>query len=170
MCHTFFQEGDIPRQRATGAAKPYTYWHSTRSKAGTAIPPTNGPNGGWSKWIQAPMRTGKRMRKTLTGKTSNQIKNKVKADREELRDTGTLSDRDRQRVDPRSTARACATKCCKNWMGVRMTDFVPPPSNTSFTIPGRTAGLSAAGTGCGDLPGPDLRHGHGGQGHPDQSR
>lgn len=131
----------MPKQRATGAAKPYTYWHTYKVKGKDGEPVTKRAQ----RWmVRVDLGTdadGRRIRKTLTGKTSTEVKDKLRAAREELRDTGTLSDRTarlssyvdifldraKQRVAPKTYGayRACVTRYCKDWMGVRMTDFVP---------------------------------------------
>lgn len=131
----------MPKKRATGAAKPYTYWSTYTVKHHDGSVEKKRVQ----RWkIQIDLgrdADGVRRRKTYTGKTSNAVKEKVKNAREQLASTGTISDDSarlykyvqfflssaEQRVSPKTyTAyRGCVTKYCKDWMGLKMVQFVP---------------------------------------------
>lgn len=79
----------MPKSRGTGAAKPYTYW-STYT--------VNGQQKRVQRWkVQLDLgydAAGKRIRKTFTGKTSSEVKSKLKAAREEYAATGSVGHKD----------------------------------------------------------------------------
>lgn len=84
----------MPKQRATGAAKPYTYWHTytVKGRNGETITKRT------QRWmVRVDLGTdasGRRRRKMLTGKTSKEVKDKLRAAREELRETGSVGRED----------------------------------------------------------------------------
>lgn len=131
----------MPKKRAAGAARPHTYWHTYRVKGENGEPVVKRRQ----RWmVRVDIGTdaeGRRLRKTFTGPSSAAVKEKLRVAREELATTGALSDGSaslskyigfflssaEQRVAPKTYGayRACLTKYCQEWMGVRMVDFVP---------------------------------------------
>ncbi|AKV55541.1 site-specific recombinase, phage integrase family [Bifidobacterium actinocoloniiforme DSM 22766] len=131
----------MPKSRGTGAAKPYTYWSSyTVKKSDGTIERKRVQR--WKVRLDLGYDAdGKRIRKTFTGKTSAEVKAKLAAARKEIRDTGAISDKSaslrkyadlflssaQQRVAPSTWGayRTCVEKYCKDWMSLRIADFVP---------------------------------------------
>jgi integrase len=131
----------MPKERSAGAAKPYTYWRTYTVKDKNGMPVKKRTQ----RWmVQLDLgydANGNRIRKTFTGKTSLEVRNKLKAARQEIRDTGALSDKSaslrkyvdlflssaQQRVAPSTWSgyRTCVEKYCRNWMSLRIADFVP---------------------------------------------
>lgn len=131
----------MPKSRGTGAAKPFTYWttYTVKDKDGR---PVEKRVQRWKVRLDLGYDAdGKRIRKSFTGRTSAEANAKLAAARQEIRDTGSLGDRSaslrkyadpflssaQQRVAPSTWSAycTCVEKYCKDWMGLRVADFVP---------------------------------------------
>lgn len=78
----------MPKQRATGVAKPYTYWHSYKVK-GKDSGVVSKRNQQWMARVDLGYEgLGRRIRKILTGKASTDVKNRLKDAGKKLSDSG----------------------------------------------------------------------------------
>jgi len=80
----------MPKKRATGAAKPYTYWsnYTIKHKDGTV---EHRRVQRWKVQLDAGYDSkGRRIRKTLTGKSSDAVKEKLVEARKKLAENGYL--------------------------------------------------------------------------------
>lgn len=136
----------MPKQRATGAAKPYTYWHTykVKDKDGRMVTKRT------QRWmVRVDLgydASGRRIRKTLTGKTSEAVKEKLKDARKKLAENGYLDGDDiklgeyaRQwlehkthEADPKTIEmyRTIVDRHFARYSGTRLTKIVPSTVRT----------------------------------------
>lgn len=84
----------MPKSRGTGAAKPYTYWATYTVKDSNGVARKKRVQRWKAQLDLGYDSTGKRIRKTFTGKTSSEVKSKLKAARAELATTGSVGQAD----------------------------------------------------------------------------
>lgn len=80
----------MPKQRAAGAAKPYRYWHTYKVVGEDGKTVTRRSQRWMVRLDLGYDSSGRRIRRTITGKTSEAVKEKLREARSELAETGTV--------------------------------------------------------------------------------
>lgn len=80
----------MPKQRAAGAAKPYRYWHTYKVVGEDGKTVTRRSQRWMVRLDLGYDSSGRRIRRTITGKTSEAVKEKLREARAELAETGTV--------------------------------------------------------------------------------